>query len=174
MNEGIFFTQTLVYVKNYCRRNLRGLTSVIFIRLIQFDQINNTWQINITKYHFLSIGKNQSLAMMVLRKMWYFGDCCELLTGVWMGVGTSETVWQYLVTLKMIILYNLEIFTPLQGPCSLKCGPRTSSINIICELNIYAESLASFQSYQIRVSIFMIFMGGWIFEKLLHVGKGDI
>ena len=76
---------------------------------------------------------------MVLMKMWYFGDCCELLTGVWMGAGPSEAVGQYLVTLKMIIHYNLDVFIPLQGPCSLKCSPRTSSINIIWELNTYVE-----------------------------------
>lgn len=121
--------------------------------------------------------QNRSLAMMVLMKMWYFGDCRELLTGVWMGAGTSETVWQHPVTLKMIILYNLEIFTPLQGPCSSKCGPRTSSINIIWELNTYVEFQASYQSYQISLHFYEIYgrmVCTWIYEKLLHLGKGDI
>jgi len=106
--------------------------------------------------------------MMVLMKMWYFGDCCELLTGVWMGAGTSEAVGQYLVTLKMIIHYNLEVFTPLQGPCSLKCSPRTSSINIIWELNTYVEFQASSHCYQISVSIFVRFMGGWYAHEYMR------
>lgn len=110
--------------------------------------------------------------------MSYCGDSCELLIGVWLGVSTSESNLAISSKVKDAHCLQPSSSTPLQDPCFSRCGPRTSSINIIQELNTNAESQAPSKTYWIKSLPFnklhQMIVCTWIYENLLHVGKGDM